>query len=466
MVFMGLIVALLLVGLSMTFLLKAERDAVDGLIGYLAVLYLIPARIVFPGAGAVGTPAVLVGLLLFLWWLLSKLLPEAEIADGPQPIRTAVGLYFGWMLLSYAFISRRHLSVLEMNGANRTIITAFTLFGVAVVAADGIRDRKRLERLISVWVALASVVALLGLIQFFTPFDPVAYIRIPGLELTREVTSTTTRGILDRPFSTTLHPIELGVVMAMVFPLALYRLWLPGADSRDRAIRWIPVLLIGAAVPLTVSRSAVLAMVVAVGYFALALSSRSKLNVGAASVLAVIAARVAVPGLVGTFSNLFLGSGDDPSVQSRLSDVNVVLSMVNSRPWVGWGPGIMNVEEYTLLDNQYYMTTIELGVPGLVLLLFALSVAVIVGRRVARSADEVTKRLAHALVGAVLAGGVAMATFDGFSFRIFSGTLFLLLGTIGALWRLEMLPPSDHGADSASSAGTVKPDRRSARGRS
>ena len=436
-VLVGTLFVLLLVALSVVFVLKAERDAVDGLVGFLAVLYLIPARLVLPGAGAVGTPATVVGLALFIWWLLSKMLPNSEIADGPQPVRTAMLIYFGWLLVSYAFVIRRQLSVLESNGADREVITAFALFGVGAIAADGIRSRARLERLVSVLVALASVVAAFGLIQFLTPFDPVAYVRIPGLELTREISSETARGVLDRPFSTTLHPIELGVVMAMVFPLALYRLSLASDLRWDKVRRWTSVLLIGAAVPLTVSRSAVLAVSVAVLYYSFGLRGRSRLNLLASAVLAVLVARAVVPGLVGTLSNLFLGSGDDPSIQTRLSDVDVVLSMISTHPLLGWGPGIMSVDEYLLLDNQYYVSTVETGVIGLVALFGLIVIGFVTGRRVARSADEATRRLARALSGSILAAGVAMATFDGLFFRIFSGTLFVLLGITGALWRLE-----------------------------
>lgn len=440
-------------------MLRTQRDAVVGLIAYLAVLYLIPARMVLPGAGAVGTPAVVVGIALFGWWLMSRMLPGVDMPDGPQPIRLAIALYFGWLLLTYAFVIRRPLSVIEANGSQRAVITAFALFGVAAVAADGIADRARLERLIAALVFLASGMAVFGLFQFFTPIDPVSYIRIPGLELTREISVTTGRGVLNRPFSTALHPIEFGVVMALVFPLAMYRLSRADTDGATRAARWVPVILIGAAVPLTVSRSAILAFVVAVGYYAVSLPGRSRLNLAGAVALSVAAARAVVPGLVGTFGNLFFGAGSDPSVQTRLSDVSVVLRMVSTYPMMGWGPGIMNVDEYTLLDNQFYVTTIEMGVIGLVLLFGLIATGVIVGRRVAKLAsDDETRRLAYALTGAVLAAGVSMATFDGFAFRIFSGMLFVLLGMVGALWRIQGAAVEDgrKGIDGAAGSLSMK----------
>lgn len=434
---MGVPFVALMATLAVVFFVRSERDAVCGLIAYATFLFVIPARFVLPGAGAAGTPAVVMGLVLLVWWLVSKALPEPVIADGPQPVRTVALAYAGWILISYAFSMRRELSTIELPGADRAALTVMSLMGVTLVAADGIRDRRRLDTMVAWLVGLGAVVAFIGLIQFFTPIDPVSYIRIPGLELTRELTGVGERAGLNRPASTALHPIEFGVVMAMLLPLALYRSSLPTPGAARRAWWRGCTICIAAAVPITVSRSAIIATIVAMVIYGVSLRGRSRVNLVAVAVLGVIAARAMVPGLVGTLSNLFLQSGSDSSVQARLSDVDPVLEMLSQHPVLGFGPGTLTVDEYVLLDNEYYMTALAAGLPGLVLLMVMVCTGNLVARRAVRGADEVTRRLGFALAGAFTAGGVALATFDGFSFRIFTGLFFLLLGCIGALWRIQ-----------------------------
>src|SRR5438552_4041088 len=58
----------------------------------LSVMYLllafIPARLIVPGMTDLGRPALIVGFLLFFWWLVARFSPNL-IMPGPQPIRWA-----------------------------------------------------------------------------------------------------------------------------------------------------------------------------------------------------------------------------------------------------------------------------------------------------------------------------------------------------------------------------------------
>ncbi len=438
---LGLMLAALLAVLCVVFLLRSERDAVSALIGYSVVLFLIPAKYAVPGADPAGTPALLVGLLIAIWWLVSKLLSRPVIAYGPQPVRTVLLFYVGWILITYALAGRRDLSSIESSGSDKAVLVAIATFGVAMVAADGISNRRRLEKLLGWLVGLAAVVGLFALIQFFTPVDPVSYIRIPGLKIEGELAVESVRGDLNRPFSTTLHPIELGAVMAMLLPLALYRLSLPTASLGARFFRAGSAVLIGSTILISISRTALVAAFVALFYYALSLPARQRINLAFTGLVGLIAARMFVPGLIGTLTGLFLSSGEDTSVQARLSDVDSVIDLLSTYPILGWGPGTINPIEYLLLDNQYYLSALNTGIPGLILLFGIVAVGVRTGRQAVRHSDDPTRRLGYALVGGFLAGAVALATFDGLFFPMFTGLLFLMLGMIGALWRLELVGP-------------------------
>jgi hypothetical protein len=94
---------------------------------------------------------------------------------------------------------------------------------------------------------------------------------------------------------------------------------------------------------------------------------------------------------------------------------------------------------YRTLDNQYLGTLVEAGFVGLIALVALLVGAFLVGIRVRRaSPDADTRSLAYSLAVSPAVAAVSLYTFDGFGFPMFSGVLFLILGALGCLWRLEI----------------------------
>jgi len=116
----------------------------------------------------------------------------------------------------------------------------------------------------------------------------------------------------------------------------------------------------------------------------------------------------------------------------------VVERLVSQAPWLGHGGGTyLPANVLNILDNQYLKTLVELGFIGL-LALFAYFLiplfSALIARR--RSVDPELQLLCAALAGAVLAGGVCSVTFDSLSFPMFSCVYALVIGIIGAAWRL------------------------------
>ncbi len=66
------------------------------------LLALIPGRLVVGALGGLGSPALLLGLGLFLWWLISALSPGLGVVRCCTPLRVVVGLLWLAMLVSYA----------------------------------------------------------------------------------------------------------------------------------------------------------------------------------------------------------------------------------------------------------------------------------------------------------------------------------------------------------------------------
>ena len=101
------------------------------------------------------------------------------------------------------------------------------------------------------------------------------------------------------------------------------------------------------------------------------------------------------------------------------------------------GLGTFLPQTYFFVDNQYLTSLIETGVLGLVALAAMFATGWVAARSARRiQADAQTRDLLQCLAAAVLAAAVSFYTFDALDFSIASGLAFLLLGCVGAAWRL------------------------------
>jgi O-antigen ligase len=143
-------------------------------------------------------------------------------------------------------------------------------------------------------------------------------------------------------------------------------------------------------------------------------------------------------GLIGTLTAFFVAGGSDDSVQARTNDYPMAEALVHQQPWFGRGPGTWLPENpLDIFDNEYLKTAVELGLVGVVALL-ALFLLPMIGALTARqrSADPELRLLCAALVGATLAAMACSAMFDSLSFPMFAGVLALVIGLIGAAFRM------------------------------
>jgi polysaccharide biosynthesis protein PslJ len=410
-------------------------DAVAILTLYLFMLLLIPYYIIFSPLGGSGAPstmfaAILIGLYLMFW-----LRPAFGLDRGTQPIRVAVILFTCVIIASYISANRHTMPGLEQNAADRGLISIFGWLGVLLLAADGIDRPDRLKTLIRRIVLGVTVIAVIGLLQFFTGLDITKYISIPGFVNVNTYGGVAGRNGLIRPASTAAHPLEFAAVLAMTLPLALHqaRFAPPGRIWR----RWLQVGLIALALPLTVSRSAILGIVVAV-IVLLPTWPKFDRRVAYVAIFVFIAgASVAIHGLLSTFLNIFSNSGSaQASTQSRTNAFSSAGPYIAQHPWFGRGYGTFLPQTYFFTDDQYLNSIIVTGVVGL-LALFALFVT---GWMLARNtrrltADPETRDLAQCFAASIAVAAVSFATYDALSFTISAGLTFLLLGCIGAMWR-------------------------------
>lgn len=410
---------------------------------YIVVLLVVPSPLQIGPLGAAGGPANMVGMVALGWWGCARFLPGG-MAWGFSPVRWALIGFMATVFSGFAAAALRPLTAIEGGGADRTLMSLMGFVGVALVTADGIGTLDQLNRTVRRLVNVTTLFALAGILQFYTAIDVTRYIRIPGLSSAVPVTgdfALQERSGLRRVVSTSSHPIEYGVVLAIVLPIALH-LALTATDDGRRA-RWACVVVMGFATPLALARSAILGITVGMLVLWCGWAWERKKAAVKVAVVYLVLTRLLVDGLLGAIKNMFLHMSDDPSIQGRTMDYVQVGKMVSDAPWIGHGLGTFDPSVYFILDNQYLGTLIETGVIGLVGMCVLFLVGLFTARsvhRIGRNAGlEALSGLGAAMAASMLVVITTFITFDAFAFRMVTGALFVLLGLIGAAWRLARI---------------------------
>lgn len=414
---------------------RMRRDGRGLLVALAVVLFVIPSRDVFAGSGLAITPAVALSFLILALWIGGRLMPGVHPALSKNPVAIALGVYLLVIVLSAAGAGSMFHTPDESRGLVRGIVTMVAVLGSTVVLTD-VLTISGVKRVITVMCWCATGLSLVGIVQFKLGTNVSDFLlHIPGLRATFSQNFILSRSIFRRPSGTAEHPIEFGVVLASVLPLAVYRAF--GAKTRIQAQwRWISavVILVGAAMSL--SRGAFIAIAAAGIVMVTTWKGRRIANVAIAGALVFASLRVLIPGLVGTMISLFLHLSSDPSIQGRTQDYAIVGGTIKDHPLIGRGFGTFIPGPNDLLDNQYLGTIVETGFVGLAALLLVFIVAFMCARGARRvcGADRDTADLAQALAGSIAGCAVYFATFDALSFPMARGVTFLLVGCAGALW--------------------------------
>lgn len=422
---------------------------------YITLLLCIPSVLIFAPLGAPGTPANMLGMAALIWWVCATIGGQNPVR-GLTPTRVAAALISVAVLASYAngmadgwfappavrngidnwtllAPTVGQITAVVSKAADRGLLSVLGWLGVMLLASEGIRSWRDIDIVIT-WLSwLAGFVAALGIVQFFTGMDIAGLFAIPGLTPNSDFGAVASRSVLNRVASTAAHPIEYGVVLAALFPLALHR----------TIFRWgqryamVPTFLIGVGMFLSVSRGAVLAVAVALVVLLLGWPMAWKIRALTILPFAVVGLRVAIPGLVGTLVSFFANAETDPSVEGRTQDYAAVHVLWAEHPYLGRGLFTFVPQYFRILDNEYLMLLVELGAIGLACFVTALLIGYFCARATHHHAPDPRSRNVGLSISAGIFGLlVAHATFDGLGFPMAAGVTFLLCGLGGATWRL------------------------------
>jgi hypothetical protein len=437
---------------------RRHGDTLGQLTCFLLLLALIPSRLVFKPLGAGGTPAAIVALFGLMSWACAWLVPSLTPGRWRQPVRWAMGLFGLAVVAAYLPAVSTYLAGGGIRSADRGLITVAVYAGIALMVADGIHSRRRLDALMRRLVLIGAIIALIGIVQFVTGIDPARYIKIPGLSANEAATSIYIRSGFRRVSGTAIHPIEFGVVLAMIFPIALHVAF---KARKGGFWRWVGVAVIALAIPLSVSRAAFLGLFTAAMVILPTWSRRRLLWAALIAPVFLVLMRSVARGLLGTIKSLFLGFAGDPSVQGRTEDYAVVGRFIAESPLFGRGFGTFDPVKYVLLDNQYLGILIEGGVVGLAALILVFLIGICTARGARRRwTDPHDRELAQSIAASLAVAMISFLTFDAFAFPMASEVTFFMLGCAGASWRLAVAREAKIRARRAkAAAGAVREPR-------
>jgi O-antigen ligase len=426
--------------------------AITALTIFLVLLTVLPSRLVFGPLGAAGTPAQVFGIGLLAWWVTTRLTRRDHTVVGFSPVRRAMLCFGASVLASYIAATTRPIDPVELRAADRAILSLCAWLGVVLVTSEAVRSRVQLEVLLRRMVVAGGALGTLGLLQFITGRSLVNVIQIPGLAANAQLFAASRDGF-SRPAGTAAHPIEFGVVLTMLLPFALY--FALGNKDRSFLRRWYPAGAMAFAIPISISRSAILGCVVVLAFLMPTWSVQRRRTSYVVLILFVGALYVSIPGLLGTFRNLFFGISQDSSALSRTDSYSLAGEFISRAPIFGRGFETF-LPSYRILDNQYLGTMIDMGFVGLATVLGLFVTGVVVARGVRRrSTDASTRQLAQTFAASIAAAGFCSATFDSLSFPMFVGIFCLVLGAVGAFRRIELADPTESRSETVEEARFV-----------
>jgi O-antigen ligase len=289
--------------------------------------------------------------------------------------------------------------------------------------------------------------------------------KLPGLRSTSQDGFVFERSTLRRVSGTTSHPIEFGVVCAMLLPLAVHLATKARERTQPYLRWWLFVGLIATGLMFSISRSAILGAAGAGAVLFVGWTGRRRIRALVAAVGFLSLIKVIAPGLLGAFYGLFANIGSDSSIKYRTHDYAIASTEIAKHLWLGRGLGTWYAPKHQVFDNQYLLSLVETGVIGLVAFIgIFLAGGYAALRARFMSLDRGERDLGLTLAAMLMVPIIACATFDFGGFATANALGFLIAGAAGALLRtaesdqvirrreanrLDALKASDHGSSTS-----------------
>jgi hypothetical protein len=422
-----------------------------GAVRWPAIAALVVAAVLFVPTGRYRIPIqlpldlapyqVVVGSVLVCWAGALLVDPAVRLRRTPFdiPIAVIVLAVLGSVAVNPGRVSALEGSVLK----SLTFFLGFVL--IYYFLGSIMRSRRTIETLTKVVVAGAAAVSALAIVEQRTGFNIFDHIGavLPFLQFSGPM--ETERLGLTRAIGSASHPIELGVMLAMVLPLGL-------ALAFSAGRRWaIPTGVIAIGTMASVSRTPLIVLCAA-GLILLWLRPTDIKRLVPLLVPMIVVVALLLPGSIATVKNLFFPEGGlvaehehlapeaDPLLAGgRLRLLRPSLEEASRKPLLGQGYGTRQTGFFNplrnapILDDQWLGLLLEVGIVGVIgwVALLALS-----ARRLgwaARRRAGPDGWLAAGFAAAIVGFGAGMLTFDALAFIQVTFVFWVLLALAASL---------------------------------
>jgi polysaccharide biosynthesis protein PslJ len=389
---------------------------------------------------------IIVVLAVAVWAL--SLLAQPDVALRRSGLEGPVLLY-AVALVASDFANPGRAAEMQ-SYVIRGLTLALSVVVVFYFVVSVVRTFSQALAILKLLVVGSSVLAALAMIESRTGWSPFQHLDhyVPLLQQTAYLIGET-RGTL-RALGSAEHPIALGALFVIVAPLALY------LAIRFGRWWWATVVILMAGTFATVSRTAVLMLVVAT-LVLLVLRFRETWRFAPLLIPMLVMVHFVVPGALGAVQFAFSPPGGLVAEQSndkivtgsgRVADIGPSLELFQAKPVLGYGYGTLQTTgpdaNARILDNQWLSSLLNIGLVGVFSLVWLFV-------RFIRNVGGLARRertddgwLLVALVASVAAFGAGMFTYDAFAFTQVTFVFFVILalGSVLVLARDPVFAPS------------------------
>ncbi len=332
----------------------------------LVTFALIPAR-VLPQDGPIG--ALPLTTMIIVIWAVRRLLPvktDAHLHTPSAPFRSATR-YFALLFLVWTLFTLVRTTDLQASLGWMISFSAAVLLPLCIGTST--RESYWIRR---VWLVLGGWLGAYAIIEGLLRFNPIWGTLFTALGLSDHQHWSVYRA--DASFG---HPLFAALFFAVALALAI-GIWLQESSKPALAA----AVFSGLGLVATVSRGAILAAAIAVGFaYAVSLVLRGEKRWGKFALLAVLMV-VAVVALFQFDAFTARNNSIEAELSSQARDLGVWVSLqaANLTGWIGSGPGTSGItgrlfNEVTI-ENSVLQLLISIGLPGVLLFLLMIGSAV------------------------------------------------------------------------------------------